>query len=151
MRARTHLLFSVVCLIFYFNYVEVQNPMVFVALVIFATLFPDIDEAGSTIGKKTQPFSNMINMICGHRGVFHSFLLPAAATLTLFFLQENEAAIAVFLGYASHLVMDMMTPAGIFPFYPLRWRIRGPIPVNSIFEYILFFSFVIIIGIKLLL
>ncbi len=150
MRARTHLLFSAVCLLFYLDYFDVKNILLFSFLLFFATLFPDIDEAGSTIGKKTQPFSNIINVICGHRGVFHSLLLPCATALTLLFFQQREAAIAVFIGYVSHLVMDMITPAGIYLFYPFSWKIRGPIPVNSFFEKILFWTFLLIVILKLL-
>ncbi|MBI5073256.1 metal-dependent hydrolase [Candidatus Woesearchaeota archaeon] len=150
MRARTHILFSVLCLLFYVDYVEVKHILLFSFLLFFAALFPDIDEAGSAIGKKTKPFSNIINIICGHRGVFHSLLLPSAAALTLLFFQQTEAAVAVFIGYVSHLVMDMITPAGIYLFYPFRWKIRGPIPVNSFFEKMLFWTFIVIISIKLL-
>ena len=150
MRARTHILFSVLCFLFYIDYFHVENILLFGFLLFFATLFPDIDEAGSTIGKKTQPFSNMINIICGHRGVFHSLLLPCTTMLTLLFFKQTESGIAIFIGYISHLVMDMITPAGIYLLYPFSFKIRGPIPVNSFFEKILFWTLVFIIIIKLL-
>lgn len=150
MRARTHILFSVLCFLFYIDYFEIENIILFLVLLFFAALFPDIDEAGSTIGKKTQPFSNIINIICGHRGIFHSLLLPSATLLTLLFFQQTEAGIAIFIGYCSHLVMDMITPAGIYLFYPFSWKIRGPIPVNSFFEKVLFWTLILIILLKLL-
>lgn len=150
MRARTHILFSGICLLFYIDYFEINNIILFGFLLFFATLFPDIDEAGSAIGKKTQPFSTIINIICKHRGVFHSLLLPCAMGLTLLFFLQTEAAIAIFIGYCSHLVMDMITPAGIYLFYPLKFKIRGPIAVNSFFEKILFWMLILIILLKLL-
>lgn len=146
MRAFTHLLFSVLGVLVFAKYFFIENYFLFFFIVLFTTLFVDIDEADSTIGKRLQPFSIIINAIFGHRGIFHTLLIPLPVFLTLHFFQYPEIANAIFLGYSSHLFMDMLTPAGIYPFYPLQWRIHGPIRVGSVFEWVLaaFFFFLII-------
>lgn len=137
MRAFTHLLFSVLCVLVYAKYLTIENYFLFSFIVLFTTLFVDIDEEDSTMGKRLQPFSTIIQSIFGHRGIFHTLLIPVPIFLTLYFFQYPELANAILLGYSSHLVMDALTPAGIYPFYPLHWRIHGPIRVGSVFEYIL--------------
>lgn len=150
MRAFTHLLFSVLCVLVSAKYFFIENYFLFFFIVLFTTLFVDIDEADSTIGKKVRPLSTIINSIFGHRGIFHTLLIPVPIVLTLHFFQYPEIANAIFLGYSSHLFMDMLTPAGIYPLYPLKWRIHGPIRVGSVFEHVLAFAFFLLILFMLL-
>jgi inner membrane protein len=137
MRALTHILFSVICILAYTEFFDVQNIFLFSGIVLFMTLFVDIDEPDSTIGKFLWIIAKPIKIILGHRGLFHSFILPAILFLWSYFFQMTEIGIAIFVGYSSHLVMDMITPHGIYPLYPLSWRIRGPIRVGSAGEYFL--------------
>ncbi len=151
MRVVTHLAFTFFCFLFYLDYVEVHNPIVFAAIALFITLFVDIDMPESTIGRRVWLFSKLTNFIFGHRGLLHSFLVPVLFYCIFAFFGMKEVAIAVVFGYASHLVMDMITPAGICPFYPVKWRIHGPIKCGSFLEYFLAFTFMAIILFKLLL
>lgn len=150
MRAVTHFLFSIVCLLFFIPKLQPENIVLFSLIVLFATVFVDIDEPSSWIGKKTVWIAAPISWILGHRGIFHSLILPAIIFLTLHFFSYTEIGIAVVIGYGSHLAMDMLTPHGIYPLYPLQWRIQGPIRVGSLFEkvFVLFLS--MSIGITLL-
>lgn len=143
MRAFTHIIFSILCIIIYVKYFSVFNLISFTVLVLFSALFVDIDEPESTIGRRLQPLSRIINSLFGHRGVFHTIFIPVALYFVLAFFQYAEIGTAILLGYLSHLAMDMITPAGIYPFYPLKWQIKGPIRTGSVFEYILAFFFII--------
>ena len=150
MRALTHLLFSIICILVYTKFYEVQHIFLFSAIVLFMTLFVDIDEPNSTIGKLFWIIAKPIKIVLGHRGLLHSFILPVILFLWFYFFRITEIGIAIFLGYTSHLVMDMLTPHGIYPLYPLSWRIRGPIRVGSVGEYFLTLLLAIAIIIRLL-
>ncbi len=149
MRSTTHFLFSVICLLFYFTYFSVKHPFLFIVLALITTLCVDIDYSGSKVGKLTQPFSSIIHKILGHRGLLHSMLVPICLFIIIQFLGYPEQAIAVLIGYVSHIVLDMMTPAGIKIFYPLQYNISGPIRTGSWAEKILIILFVIVIMLKL--
>ena len=69
----------------------------------------------------------------GHRGFTHS-LLAVFGLLTLFYLKVPESWIVpgdaiqgMVLGYLSHILADMLTPAGVPLLWPCRWRFRFPI------------------------
>ncbi len=150
MRAGTHILFSILCLFFFIPLFQPQNIILFSVIVLFATLFVDIDEPSSWIGRRVVWLAAPITWILGHRGLFHSLILPLILFLVFHFFRYTELGIAILLGYSSHLVMDMITPHGIYPFYPLRFRIQGPIPVGSLFEKAFAFLLFCIICLKLL-
>lgn len=151
MRYITHLAFTVVCLLVYLNYYSVQNMLLFFSIALFTTLFVDIDEPESALGRIFWPFSKFTNFVFGHRGLLHSILVPVFFYCIFAFFLLHEVAYAITLGYVSHLIMDMITPAGIFPLYPLKWRIHGPVKTGSFFEYFLTFTFMAIILFKVLL
>ncbi len=71
----------------------------------------------------------------GHRGFTHS-LLAVFALLATFYLKVPEswfipadALQGMVLGYLSHILADMLTPAGVPLLWPCRWRFRLPILV----------------------
>ena len=119
-------------------------------IVLFFSVFPDIDERRSKIGKKTKLVSGIINFIFGHRGLVHTIYIP----LILFFIFYNmnkEMGIAVLAGYFSHLFLDALTKIGITPLYPIiNKRIDGFVKTNSLLEKI-FFLVVIFLDLRILL
>lgn len=96
-------------------------------------LLPDIDHPKSVLGQRLKWLSLPIAKIFGHRGFTHSLLavitgvllftlyLPAQITIPL------DALHAMAIGYLSHIVADMLTPAGVPLLWPWRWRFRIPI------------------------
>lgn len=127
---RTHLAFSLMIASVVFPYFQIDTGP-FLAVFILGTLVPDIDSARSLIGQSF-PF---IGWIFRHRGLFHSFLTLALLSSALgILLQDIAFASAFALGYLSHLVLDMLNHQGIRPFYPLMYRIKGPIRTGSVFE-----------------
>lgn len=82
-------------------------------------LLPDIDTATSKLGRKLWPASMTIQLVIGHRTLFHAPILY----LALYFVGLHFAPaaslyiLAATLGAASHLVLDILNPSGI----PLLW------------------------------
>ncbi|HLD11001.1 MAG TPA: metal-dependent hydrolase [Candidatus Nanoarchaeia archaeon] len=125
---RTHLLFGIfISLIITKTY----NPsLLFCFLIIFASTLPDIDSSKSKI---SIPFiSNFIERVFGHRGILHS-IYPL-----LFFLFLSIYSfyfLAIFIGYASHILIDCLTKEGIRILYPIiNIKISGFIKTNSFLE-----------------
>ena len=110
---------------------ETVVPLVTAAL--FGAFLPDLDASESklkrlSVGGITPfvPLSVALNRAFGHRGLLHSAAGLAIATLvcslpTGYWLGW-PAAVALFLGYASHLLADAMTKSGIPLLYPKRRR-----------------------------
>jgi|SRR3989344_2376664 len=134
----THFAFGLLVGLLSLDFFNIKNKILFMLIALFFSLFPDIDERRSKIGKKTKLLSGIINFIFGHRGLVHTIYIP----LILFFIFYNmnkETGIAVLIGYFSHLFMDAMTKQGIRPLYPIiNKRIDGCIRTNSLLEKILF-------------
>lgn len=96
-------------------------------------LMPDIDIASSTIGKRVP----IIPWLLRHRGPTHSIMLVAAIYFAVIhFVGQNWAFYAT-LGWASHLLLDMLNPSGVELFWPLPKRIGiRLIRTGGILEYI---------------
>ncbi len=136
--SRTHLVFSFLIGLLVINSFDIQNKIIFIAILLIASVIPDIDSYKSKIGKKIKPVSFLINVFLGHRGIFHSVFLPVLISL-LILLLSHEAAIAFFAGYLSHLVLDSLTPEGVMFLYPFsKRRTKGFIRTGSLVENILF-------------
>lgn len=75
-------------------------------------LLPDIDHAGSTVGRKLPILSFMLHWIVGHRTLTHSLAaLGLVALLALIILPSLPLMVAVVSGYASHLLLDYISYA----------------------------------------
>lgn len=104
------------------------------------SLFPDIDNASSKIGNRIKPASILIQLFFGHRTVFHAPLLYVTAlfVITARYPQHQTLAAGFLIGVLSHLILDMMNPAGIPLLWPMRKRFAIPVVHSgSIFDRIL--------------
>src|SRR3989338_7865362 len=147
----THLAFgflvSLVSIIFF----NIDNRLLFILITVLFSIFPDIDERNSKIGKKYKFASGIINFLFGHRGFFHSIYIPLIL-YALFYYINIEIGIAVLVGYFSHLLMDAMTRQGIRPLYPIiNRKINGFIKTNSFLEKVLFLIIILLLIYLLLL
>lgn len=135
---RTHLIFSFFICLLIINSFDIQNKTVFIIIILIASALPDIDSHKSKIGRNIKPVSFLINLFFRHRGIFHSpFVLILISMLIA--IINHEIAIAFFIGYLSHLVLDSLTPSGIMLFYPFsKKRTKGFIRTGSLWENILF-------------
>lgn len=100
-------------------------------LCLISSLLPDLDHPKSTLGSKLTFISYPTSAIFGHRGITHSFLMIAAL---VFFIKDIATSSNVHLsitqyfilpfvvGYLSHLLADLCTPAGLPLLYPAKKR-----------------------------
>lgn len=146
MMFKTHAVFALLLSILFIQIFEMDYWYLFMFVSVFVAGIPDIDLHKSTYGKKIKPISFLLNLFFGHRGLFHSILF-ALALFFLFGILGNETlAAAALLGYTSHLILDGLTKEGIMPLTPISvFKIKGFIKSGGIFDWALFFCFVILI------
>jgi len=148
---RTHLIFSFLIGLLIITSFNIQNKIIFIVILLIASIIPDIDSYKSKIGKKIKPLSFLINIFLGHRGIFHSLFLLILISFVIAIV-KTEPAIAFFIGYLSHLLLDSLTPEGVMFFYPFsKKRTKGFIRTGSLFENIFFFILIILCYIQFLL
>jgi len=99
---------------------------------LLTSLLPDIDHPQSVLGQRLRWLSLPIARIFGHRGFTHS-LLAIIGVIMLFTLQITPGIVpldvfhGMIVGYLSHIIADMLTPAGVPLLWPCRWHFRIPI------------------------
>ena len=147
---RTHLAFSFLIGLYIIDFLKIKNQILFMLILLFFSVFPDIDESSSKIFKKLKPFS-YIAILSGHRNIFHTIYFPIAIAGILFIFNLKLLSLAVLIGYLLHLLLDMFTKKGINLFYPItKKRIKGFIKVGSLIEKIIFIILIILIIYKLI-
>ncbi len=143
MMLSTHLLFGLLAGLVFVDFFDIENKIIFLVIVVFSAGLPDIDTLKSKIGKKLEPFARVASLF-SHRGFFHSLTALMILYIILFFL-DKEIALAAFIGFLSHLILDAFTKKGVALFYPLKFRLKGFIKTGSFAEYIV--MFIILAGI----
>ena len=134
----THLAFGFLVSLIALNFYNIENTILFILVTLFFSIFPDIDETRSKIGRKYNLTSKIINFFFGHRGFIHTIYIPLILFFSFSFI-NYDVSIAILIGYFSHLFLDAITKAGIKPFYPIyNKRINGPFRTNSFTEKIIF-------------
>ena len=150
MMLKTHLVFSFLIGLVIINYLDFSNKYLFLAILTFASVLPDIDLPRSKIGKKFGFISRIINIFFGHRGLFHSLFLGLILFFVFYYFNLKLIAIAVLIGYISHLLMDGLTKEGVLFFTPFSsLRLKGFIRTGSFFEYLLFFVLIILVVVQI--
>jgi inner membrane protein len=97
-----------------------------------AALLPDLDAPKSFIGSVLSPVSHVVGKEFGHRHAFHSMLAALlfeglGLLARRYFHWPPWVPEAVFIGYASHLLLDTLNPSGIPWLWPLKFRFRIPL------------------------
>lgn len=115
MMLKTHLALSVLVAMLFLS--KISNKLVFLVVILVATVIPDIDTGFSTAGKSI--FLKPLQFFVKHRGVFHSFTFCIIASFVIAYFIPS-ISLAFFLGYSFHLLLDSFTKEGIMPFWP--WR-----------------------------
>ncbi len=83
---------------------------------------PDLDTRQSYAGRLLPGPSGWLEDRFGHRTLTHALLLQAGAGLAAWAALPRGHALAIFAGWASHSLADMMTPAGVAWLWPSRVR-----------------------------
>ncbi len=98
------------------------------ALAVGGALLPDIDHPQSWAGRRLRVISRPLAATIGHRGVTHSLLAVAVGILALRWHGVSRAAVLpLVVGYLSHLIADLLTPAGLRLAWPLPRRYAIPL------------------------
>ena len=149
MMFKTHLVFGLFIGLLAIQFLEISEKWLFLGIVVVSSILADIDSPFSKIGRKVRPLSWLFSFLFGHRSFIHTIWFPLIIYAILSAFEKHLWAGAFFLGYMSHLVLDMLNVKGINFFWPLRKaRINGFITSGGMIEWVLFI--VIIIGIILL-
>jgi inner membrane protein len=136
---RSHIAFALVSYLILISFVEI--PFWIIIFVLLGAIFTDIDSLNSKISKIFWPLS----WILKHRGVLHSLTFCILLSLIIGLLLNLWAGFGFFIGYLSHLLLDCFTRAGVKLFWPLKFRIRGPIKSGSWAEDVIFVASLLLI------
>jgi inner membrane protein len=99
-------------------------PLLLVPLCVGAML-PDLDSQRSVLGRLLPPVSRRLETRLGHGQQWHSLaacLLIALITAPIAAAVRIETWLLIPVGFASHLVLDTLTPEGVMLFWPLSHR-----------------------------
>lgn len=121
MMFKTHLMLALTVALLLLPYVE--DKWLFVPLVLFSTLLPDIDSMHSFLGRKW--FFRPLQWFVKHRGMLHSLTFCLLIT-GLFALFIPVLALGFFIGYGLHLFGDSLTVEGVRLWWPSKVENRGP-------------------------
>lgn len=132
MTGRTHLVIGVLSGVAIAKYGNVTPDAIVLAGLAsgVGALLPDIDMPGSIISRFLFPLRIVVALFkVAHRGMTHSILalLMVALVCWLGFLARPEYSLYFLcfaIGYASHMIADMLTPAGIAIFWPAPIKVK---------------------------
>lgn len=139
MLIRTHIMFAILMILVFFNYVN--NKLVFFIMVLVATIIPDLDSSRSSYGRHL--IFRPLQLVTKHRGIFHSFT-TAVILAGLIAIKWPVASFGFFIGFSIHLMLDSFTKDGIVPFWPLNWKTNGPLVSGGKIEEIMFLGLIFV-------
>lgn len=143
----THLVLAFVMGLLSINYFHPSNVILFMVIVMFGGILPDIDHPKSKLGS----YFKLINWLVKHRGIFHSLLILPVIALVLSYFNYSFISLPLIIGYVAHLIGDIVTKEGLMLLYPLSdFRISGFIKVGGLSEKLIFIALLILSGYLLL-
>ena len=124
-------------------------------------LLPDIDHPGSLLGRALPFISIPISVLFPHRTITHTIWFAAATALLpllVIFICSCSGLSASFdcyltgaylmAGSLSHLALDAPTNSGVAPFWPIPFRIKGPLTTGDPLVELPLSAVLVIIAIK---
>lgn len=139
MLLRTHLSFAILLIILFVEHVN--NKLIFIGMVLVATVLPDLDSSFSSWGRHF--IFRPLQFFVKHRGIIHSFTTAVLLSIFIAFFWPI-GSFGFFIGYSVHLLCDSFTKEGIQPFWPLKVKSKGIILTGGRVEESLFFSLMFI-------
>lgn len=141
---KTHLAFGFLISLLSLRIFNIKFPLLFILLVTIFSALPDIDHPKSKIGRKFFFISTPISLVFRHRGFFHSIFPAIILFLLLNYFNLGFLALAVAIGYISHLFGDAITKEGINFLHPISTlRIQGPMTTGATLEAFIFFIIIL--------
>jgi inner membrane protein len=120
---------------------HVNNKLIFVGMVLFATILPDLDSGFSTIGRKW--YSKPLQLFVKHRGIIHS-LTTAVVLSVLLAIFIPVTSLGFFIGYSVHIIADSFTKEGVQPFWPFKAKSKGFVRTGGKLEDSIFLTMIFI-------
>lgn len=123
MKVATHVVFAEACWFGTCTLFDVEYGSAAVISAAAFSILPDADYPKSWVGYQLGGISEWLNRKFGHRSFLHSLLALTALVLILHVLRGATTGAwwgAAIVGYASHMLADMMTVGGIRLFWPNR-------------------------------
>ncbi|MBW2984907.1 metal-dependent hydrolase [Candidatus Woesearchaeota archaeon] len=145
MMYKTHLAFGLFAGLMFLPNQDIATKLMFLGIVLIGALIPDIDAPQSKLGSRVGILSRIIKLLVGHRTIFHSVFAAALSSGLVWFFVNPTYGTALFVGYASHLVIDCLTKSGINFLHPIsNFRISGFITTGGFSENLLLIGIVIV-------
>jgi endonuclease YncB( thermonuclease family) len=124
-RTATHLIFAESCWFATSAVLNVHYQVPAMLVVAATSVLPDADYRTSWPGNRLRSVSEGLDRFFGHRSFLHSLLALVLVTVVFglpswWIFGSSTLAIAIFVGYGSHLFADMMALGGVQLFWPSR-------------------------------
>ena len=137
MMGRTHMALGFLAGILLFPVFN-ANWLLFVPLVTFGALLPDVDHKSSKINRML-PVTRWVPGFFKHRGFFHSVFPPVIIYIIFYYLNLTMIGLPLAIGYLTHLGSDCLTRLGCNLLHPVsKFRIQGFVYTNGMMELIIF-------------
>jgi len=141
MLGRTHLAIAVLLALVVLPFVDAPNAVLFVILVAFGALLPDVDHEKSTVNRLC-PVTRVFPLFFRHRGFFHSIFPPLLMLGALWFFGYAFIGLALTFGYLTHMGVNWLYPVSL-------WRMQGPFQTGKLAELLLFFIVLSLIVVRI--
>ncbi|MFC1691525.1 metal-dependent hydrolase [Nanoarchaeota archaeon] len=121
-----------------------DNIILYIILVLFSSLLPDIDHPQAKIGQHFK----FIGYLFEHRGFFHSvFFVALVGMISYMIFGMTGMAYALVIGTLSHIAADTLNHKGIKLLHPvLPFQIKGIMKTGGVGEYIVFIATIVASG-----
>lgn len=108
------------------------SPLLGMVLGAVGSLLPDLDHPNGTIRNRLSG-SKLLLFWLSHRGITHSlvFLFILIAITQAFLPLPSGISRAITEGFASHLLLDLLTKRGIPMFAPFSWENISLLPIRT--------------------
>jgi inner membrane protein len=143
----THLAFGIFLglLMIKFDFLDINNNFLFLIIMIASSTIPDLDIATSIISKKTRNATYAISYFFKHRGIIHSIFVPIILFIITYTINK-DIALAIIIGYSSHIILDSLTKTGTRPFVPItKYKIKGFLKTHSVEDFMILIFLIILI------
>lgn len=139
----THVVFALLVSLISLKFFSPSSPELYIVLVCLGSILPDIDAPHSIINNQLK-ITKIAPLLFQHRGFFHSIFPVITIYAVLASIGWTGTALALSLGYFSHIVSDAFTVKGINIIHPIPGlRISGFMETGSVTEWIMFSVLVI--------
>ena len=143
----THSTFGLFLGLLSLRFIPQSHPLLYLFLVSLAALLPDVDHPHSFINQRIAP-TRFISHFLTHRGFFHS-IFPVILLYLFIVPLRKDVALALSLGYLSHILIDGCTKSGVNLLHPVATlRMQGFMETGSLAELVVFG--VLLVGVVLL-